>query len=109
LIDANGLAVFHFFLFSFFIFIAYRLPSGRGRFALIRHPYSEMMCVRIFSSIRNLCRWWAVRPYWASSATTIFVTSDAVAVRWVTRRTPSRRRASSVNSTTVASWTNGSN
>jgi hypothetical protein len=60
-------------------------------------------------SIRNLCRWWAVRPYWVSSATTTFVTSDAVAVRWVTPRTPSPRRVSSVNSTTVAFWTNGSN
>lgn len=50
MIDANGHAIFHLFIFFpilfYFWFIADRLPSGRGRLVLIRHPYWEMTCVR---------------------------------------------------------------
>lgn len=114
-IDWLMLMVTLFFIFLFsstFYFIFGLLPIVCrlvvvGWFLSVIHTGKWRACA--VRSIRNLCRWWAVRPFWASSATTTFVTSDAVAVRWATRRTPSPRRASSVNSTTVASWTNGSN
>lgn len=108
---------FIFFLYFFVFFVFFYCPSsGRGRFVFLSVIQTRIRraCLRAYvfaalRSIRNLCRWWAVRPYWVSSATTTFVTSDAVAVRWATPRTPSPRRVSSVNSTTVAFWTNGSN
>ena len=111
----------HFSSFFVVFFLFFYCPSsGRGRFVFLSVIQTRIRraclraCLRAYvlaalRSIRNLCRWWAVRPYWVSSATTTFVTSDAVAVRWVTPRTPLPRRVSSVNSTTVAFWTNGSN
>ena len=102
LIDANGHAMFHSFI-SISVVPSRTLTAGISSIGHTR----KCCCRRC--SIRNLCRWWAVRPYWASSATTISATSDAVEARWGTRRTPLPRRVSSVNSTTVGCWTNGSN